>query len=482
MEKISVADARKAEAVGKQVRLLGWVRTRRDSKGGFSFIELNDGSSQGNVQVVAPGELPNYEAVVKHLHTGASVAIEGEVKASPAKGQATEVLASRVELIGDAPVEAYPLQKKGHSYEFLREIAHLRPRTNTFGAVARLRHQVSMSIHQFFHERGFYYIHTPVITASDCEGAGALFRVTTLDPSQPRADGGGRKADVPAGSPSAVPPPPSPFADDFFGKPAYLTVSGQLQGEAFACALGKVYTFGPTFRAENSNTPRHLAEFWMVEPEMAFYELADNMDLAEAFLKRIISDALRHCMEDLKFFAERVDNNKGLFDKLNNVLNNPFQRLSYTEGVDILLKSGKKWEFPVAWGSDLQSEHERYLAEQHFKCPVILYDYPRTLKPFYMKVNDDGKTVRAMDVLVPGVGEIIGGSQREERLDVLEERMREQGLNPEAYKWYCDLRRFGTVPHSGFGLGLERTILFLSGMANIRDVIPFPRTPGNAEF
>jgi asparaginyl-tRNA synthetase len=465
MEQISVAEARKAEAVGKQVRLRGWVRTRRDSKGGFSFIEINDGSCQGNVQVVAPGELANYESVVKHLHTGASVHIEGEVKASPAKGQATEILASRVDLIGDASAEAYPLQKKGHSYEFLREIAHLRPRTNTFGAVTRLRHQVSMSIHQFFHERGFYYIHTPVITASDCEGAGALFRVSTIDPeAPPRAEG---KVD---------------YTKDFFGKPAYLTVSGQLQGEAFACALGKIYTFGPTFRAENSNTPRHLAEFWMIEPEMAFSELTDNMDLAEAFLKRIISDALKFCMEDLKFFAERVENNKDLFTKLENVLNNPFRRISYTEGVDILLASGKKWEFPVAWGSDLQSEHERYLAEQHFKCPVILYDYPRTLKPFYMKVNDDGKTVRAMDVLVPGVGEIIGGSQREERFDVLESRMREQGLHPEGYQWYLDLRRYGTVPHAGFGLGLERTILFLSGMANIRDVIPFPRTPGNAEF
>jgi asparaginyl-tRNA synthetase len=465
MQAISVADARKAEAVGKHVRLQGWVRTRRDSKGGFSFIELNDGSCQGNVQVVAPGELANYEQVVKHLHTGASVRIDGEVKASPAKGQATEVLASSVELLGDADVNTYPLQKKGHSFEFLRGIAHLRPRTNTFGAVARLRHQVSMSIHQFFHEQGFYYVHTPIITASDCEGAGALFRVSTLDPDAlPKAEG---KVD---------------YTKDFFGKPAYLTVSGQLQGEAFACGLGKIYTFGPTFRAENSNTPRHLAEFWMIEPEMAFYELTDNMDLAEAFLKRIISDALKFCMEDLQFFAERMENNKGLFDKLNNVLSNPFTRVSYTEGVEILLASGKKWEFPVAWGGDLQSEHERYLAEQHFKCPVILYDYPRTLKPFYMKVNDDGKTVRAMDVLVPGVGEIIGGSQREERLDVLEARMREQGLHPEGYSWYCDLRRYGTVPHSGFGLGLERTILFLSGMANIRDVIPFPRTPGNAEF
>jgi asparaginyl-tRNA synthetase len=465
MQKISVADARKADAVGKTVLLRGWVRTRRDSKGGFSFIELNDGSCQGNVQVVAPGELANYEAVVKHLHTGSSVAIEGEVKASPAKGQATEVLASKVERIGDAPAETYPLQKKGHSFEFLRGIAHLRPRTNTFGAVARLRHQVSLSIHQFFHEHGFYYVHTPVITASDCEGAGAMFRVSTLDPdAPPKLEG---KVD---------------YTKDFFGKPAYLTVSGQLQGEAFACALGRIYTFGPTFRAENSNTPRHLAEFWMIEPEMAFFDLTDNMDLAEAFLKRIISDALKFCMEDLTFFAEKLENNKGLFDKLNNVLNNPFKRVSYTEGVDILLKSGKTWEYPVAWGVDLQSEHERYLAEQHFQCPVILYDYPRTLKPFYMKVNEDEKTVRAMDVLVPGVGEIIGGSQREERLDVLEARIREQGMHPEGYSWYCDLRRYGTVPHSGFGLGLERTLLFLSGMANIRDVIPFPRTPGNAEF
>jgi asparaginyl-tRNA synthetase len=465
MEKITVAAARQPEAIGKLVKLQGWVRTRRDSKGGFSFIELNDGSCQGNVQIIATAELPNYESVVKHLHTGASVTIEGEVKASPAAKQPTEVHASRVELLGDADPETYPLQKKGHSFEFLREIAHLRPRTNTFGAVTRLRHQVSMSIHQFFHERGFYYVHTPIITASDCEGAGALFRVTTLDPDAlPKVDG---KTD---------------FTKDFFGKPAYLTVSGQLQGEAYACALGKIYTFGPTFRAENSNTPRHLAEFWMIEPEMAFYDLSDNMDLAEAFLKRIIADALKYCLDDLKFFAERLENNKGLFEKLENVLNNPFRRVPYTEAIDILLKSGRSWEFPVAWGNDLQSEHERYLAEQYFRCPVILYDYPRTLKPFYMKVNDDGKTVRAMDVLVPGVGEIIGGSQREDRLEVLEQRMHEQGLNPEGYQWYCDLRRYGTVPHSGFGLGLERTILFLSGLSNIRDVIPFPRTPGNAAF
>lgn len=463
METISVADARKPEAVGRQVRLNGWVRTRRDSKGGFSFIELNDGSSQGNVQVVAPGDLPNYESVVKHLHTGASVSIVGEVKASPAKGQATEVHASSVELVGDAAPESYPLQKKGHTFEFLREIAHLRPRTNTFGAIARLRHRVSKTIHDFYDERGFVYVHTPVITASDCEGAGALFRVTTLDPERiPRTNG-------------AV-----DYGQDFFGKPAYLTVSGQLQVETFACALGKVYTFGPTFRAENSNTPRHLAEFWMIEPEIAFCDLSGNMDLAEAFLKRIIGDALTRCPEDMAFFGERID--KNLIPRLESVLNKPFLRVSYTEAVDILMKAGRTWEFPVAWGVDLQSEHERFLTEQHFQSPVILYDYPRTLKPFYMKVNDDGRTVRAMDVLVPGVGEIIGGSQREDRLDVLEERMREQGLDPAGYQWYADLRRYGTVPHSGFGLGLERTILFLSGMTNIRDVIPFPRTPGHASF
>jgi len=464
MQVISVSDARLPGSVGKSVRLRGWVRTRRDSKGGFSFIELNDGSCQGNVQIVAPGELPNYEAVVKRLHTGASVIVDGEVKASPAKGQATEVHATAVELVGDADPEKYPIQKKGASFEYLRTVAHLRPRTNTFGAIARVRNRVCKSIHDFFQEQGFLYIHTPIITASDCEGAGALFRVTTLD----------------AQTPPLTPEKSVDFTQDFFGKPAFLTVSGQLQVESFACSLGKVYTFGPTFRAENSNTPRHLAEFWMVEPEMAFFDLTDNMDLAEAFLKRIIADALADCAEDMKFFAERID--KDLFTRLDNVLKNPFKRVPYTEAVDILLNAGKTWEFPVAWGNDLQSEHERYLTEQHFKCPVILYDYPRTLKPFYMRVNEDGKTVRAMDVLVPGVGEIIGGSQREERLPILEERMREQGLHPEAYDWYLDLRRYGTVPHAGFGLGLERAILFLSGMANIRDVIPFPRTPGSAEF
>src|SRR5262245_55145049 len=350
MDTISVSDARRVEAVGRQVRLRGWVRTRRDSKGGFSFIELNDGSCQGNVQIVAPGELPNYESVVKHLHTGASVAIDGEVKPSPAKGQATEIHATKVELVGDADPEKYPLQKKGHTFEFLRTIAHLRPRTNTFGAIARLRNRVSKSIHDFFQEQGFLYVHTPVITASDCEGAGALFRVTTLDPAKPPLVEGGKAVD---------------YTKDFFHKAAYLTVSGQLQGEAFACGLGKIYTFGPTFRAENSNTPRHLAEFWMVEPEMAFYDLNDNMSLAEAFLKRIIKDVLGKCDEDMKFFQDRID--KEVIARLQLILGNPFKRVPYTEAVAILEKSGKTWEFPIGWGLDLQSEHERYLTEQHFK-------------------------------------------------------------------------------------------------------------------
>jgi asparaginyl-tRNA synthetase len=463
MEKLSVAEARKAESVGKQVLLQGWVRTRRDSKGGFSFIELNDGSCFGNVQIVADGTLAEYESVVKHLTIGCSAAIEGEVKASPAKGQQTEVAATKVTLLGAADAEAYPLQKKQTSFEFLRTIAHLRPRSNTFGAVARVRNCVSRSIHAFFQEQGFLYVHTPIITAGDCEGAGAMFRVTTLPAENPpRVDG---KVD---------------FKQDFFERPTYLTVSGQLQGETYACALGKIYTFGPTFRAENSNTTRHLAEFWMIEPEMAFFDLQDNMALAEAFLKRIFSDVLRDCAEDMEFFKQRVD--ATVIDTLTAIIGSSFVRCSYTEAIDILEKCGKKFEFPVKWGVDLQAEHERFLTEEHFKAPTILYDYPRTLKPFYMRVNDDGKTVRAMDILVPKVGEIIGGSQREERLDVLETRMKEQGLVIEDYAWYADLRRYGTVPHAGFGLGLERIILFITGMGNIRDVIPYPRTPGNAEF
>ncbi len=463
METISAAQARRVEAIGKQVRVNGWVRTRRDSKGGFSFLEINDGSCFGNLQVVADGKLPNYETEIKKLPAGASVSVTGEVRASPAQGQATELAAQVVTVIGGADPETYPLQKKRHSFEFLRTIAHLRPRTNTFGAVARVRNCVCRSIHDFFQEQGFLYVHPPIITASDCEGAGQMFKVTTLDFGQlPRQDG---QID---------------FTKDFFGRPTYLTVSGQLEAEIFACALGKVYTFGPTFRAENSNTSRHLAEFWMVEPEMAFYDLTDNMNLAEAFLKRVMRDVLDRCGEDMKFFNERID--PTAISTLEGIVNSEFVRLPYTEAVEILQKSGKSFEFPVAWGNDLQAEHERHLTEETFKRPVILFDYPSTIKPFYMRVNDDGRTVRAMDVLVPRVGEIIGGSQREERLDVLERRMQEQGLNPEGYWWYLDLRRYGTVPHSGFGLGLERTVQFITGMGNIRDVIPFPRTPGSAEF
>jgi asparaginyl-tRNA synthetase len=467
MENLSVAQARQSEAVGKKAKLQGWVRTRRDSKAGFSFIELNDGSCLANLQVVADGKLANYESEVKQLSAGSSVTVEGEVKASPAKGQATEVHAEQVIVHGIADAETYPLQKKGHSFEFLRTIAHLRPRTNTFGAIARLRNQVSRSIHNFFQENGFFYIHAPIITASDCEGAGEMFRVTTIDPAKPP------KTDNPAWG-------NVDYARDFFHRPAYLTVSGQLNAEIFACSMGKVYTFGPTFRAENSNTSRHLAEFWMVEPEMAFFELTDNMRLAEAFLKRIFSDALTQSAEDMQFFKERIDNT--VIDTLEQIIASEFVRLPYTEAVERLEKSGKQFEFAVSWGKDLQAEHERYLTEEVFKRPVILFDYPRSIKPFYMRLNDDGKTVRAMDILVPKVGEIIGGSQREERLDVLEMRMKEQGLDPAAYWWYLDLRRYGTVPHAGFGLGLERVLQFITGMTNIRDVIPFPRTPGSAEF
>jgi len=407
------------------------------------------------------------------------------VKASPAKGQATEVHASRIVVHGLADPDKYPLQKKGHSFEFLRTIAHLRPRTNTFGAIARVRNCICRSIHNFFQEQGFLYIHTPIITGSDCEGGGALFRVTTLDPAKvpilpPSGGHQPSELDTPQGAHAPRSESGVDFSKDFFHRPTYLTVSGQLQVEAFACSLGKVYTFGPTFRAENSNTPRHLAEFWMIEPEMAFFELQDNMALAEAFLKRIVRDVLTDCPEDMRFFQERID--KEVLTRLQTILDKQFLRISYTEVIDVLLKAGRSWEFPVSWGNDLQAEHEKYLTEHHFQSPIILHDYPRTLKPFYMRLNDDGKTVRAMDVLVPGVGEIIGGSQREERLDVLEQRMREQDLDPEQYSWYLDLRRYGTVPHAGFGLGLERVLLLVTGMSNIRDVIPFPRTPGNAEF
>jgi asparaginyl-tRNA synthetase len=407
--------------------------------------------------------MENYESEIKHLTAGCSIVVDGEVKESGGKGQATEILARNLTVCGWSDPDSYPLQKKRHSFEKLREWAHLRPRTNSFGAVARVRNSICKSIHDFFQERGFLYIHTPIITASDCEGAGELFRVTTMDPANvPFVDG------------------TVDFEADFFDRPSYLTVSGQLNAEIFACALGNVYTFGPTFRAENSNTSRHLAEFWMIEPEMAFYDLTDSMDLAVAFLKRIFDDVLQRCAEDMEFFNERIDDT--VIATLESISKGEFVRLSYTEAITLLEQSGRDFEFPVSWGSDLQSEHERFLTEEQIKSPIILFDYPRSIKPFYMRVNDDEKTVRAMDVLVPKVGEIIGGSQREERLDVLEQRMVETNLDPADYWWYADLRRYGTVPHSGFGLGLERVVQFVTGMANIRDVIPFPRTPGNVDF
>ncbi|TWU07728.1 asparagine--tRNA ligase [Stieleria varia] len=464
---IRVNDARKesslSEAAGESVEIRGWVRTRRDSKGGFSFIEVNDGSSMGNLQVVAPAELENYADEIQKLTAGCSLVAVGKLEASPAKGQATEMHATEIRVLGWADPETYPLQKKRHSFEKLREWAHLRTRTNTLGAVMRVRDQISQSIHRFFHENGFYYINTPIITASDCEGAGEMFRVTTLDLERLAKSGG-----------------PVNYSHDFFGKPTFLTVSGQLEGETYATSLGRVYTFGPTFRAENSNTSRHLAEFWMVEPEAAFFDLADNMSLAEAFLKRVFSDCLEHCDEDMQFFDSMIE--KGKLDQIRGVIEKPFAHMTYTEAIEVLTSCGEKFEYPIQWGTDLQAEHERYLTEKHVGGPLILTDYPSTIKPFYMRVSDDGKTVAAMDVLVPGVGEIIGGSQREERLDVLEGRMAEHELNPDDYWWYVDLRRYGSVPHAGFGLGLERAVQYVTGMANIRDVIPFPRTPGNAEF
>ena len=464
LDKMRVIDALKKENIGQRVRLCGWVRTRRDSKAGFSFLEVNDGSLLKNVQVLAEAALPNYESEILKIGIGSSVEVIGTIVESPGQGQSTEVKAESVKVYGYADPATYPLQKKGTSMEFLRTIAHLRPRTNTFGAVARVRNQICKSIHEFFQERGFVYVHSPIITGSDAEGAGQMFRVTTLDLDKiPRKEN--NEID---------------FEQDFFGRPTHLTVSGQLEAEIYATALTNVYTFGPTFRAENSNTSRHLSEFWMIEPEMAFCDLEGDMECAEAFLKRIFSDVLEHCAEDMKFFNERVD--KTVIETLTNIVNSDFGRVSYTEAVDILLKADQKFEFPVEWGIDLQSEHERYLAETHFKRPVIVYDYPKDIKAFYMKLNEDGKTVRAMDVLVPKVGEIIGGSQREERLEVLEEKMKANHLDPAEYWWYLDLRRFGTVPHAGFGLGLERTVQFCTGMANIRDVIPFPRAPKTADF
>ena len=448
---------------GSEVDVRGWVRTRRDSKSGFSFVELNDGSSMTGLQIVIDAQVPGYEEHIKDVTTGASLKVIGELKESPGKGQRVELHAKTFEVLGTADAEAYPLQKKRHSFEFLREIAHLRPRTNTFGAIARVRNAITNAIHSFFQSRGFLYVQTPIITTSDCEGAGEMFQVTTLDLAklaqlQTELD----------------------WSQDFFGKRASLTVSGQLEAEIFATSLGDCYTFGPTFRAENSNTTRHLAEFWMIEPEMPFYELTDNMQLAEDFIKSVIHDTLAACPEDMEFFNQRIDNT--VLATLKNIADHEFLRVPYTEAIELLEKSGKNFEYPVAWGKDLQSEHERFLTEEHFKQPIILFDYPRTIKPFYMRCNDDGKTVRAMDVLVPRVGEIIGGSQREERYEVLVERMKECQLNPDDYWWYLDLRRYGSVPHSGFGLGLERLVQLVTGMTNIRDVIPFPRTPKNAEF
>ncbi|QDA59933.1 asparagine--tRNA ligase [Hymenobacter jejuensis] len=462
LRRSSVQELLRSQELEREVLVKGWVRTRRGNKY-VQFIAVNDGSTIHNLQVVADAEkFP--EETLKDVATGACVAVRGQLVASQGKGQTVEIQAIDIEVLGKADPETYPLQKKGHSLEFLREIAHLRPRTNTFGAVLRVRHALAFAIHQYFNDHGFYYVHTPIITGSDAEGAGQMFRVTTLPPEHPP-----RTAD---GSVD--------YKEDFFGKQTNLTVSGQLEGEIAALALGKVYTFGPTFRAENSNTARHLAEFWMIEPEMAFYDLQDNMDLAEDFLKSLVRYALEKCPDDLQFLNDQYD--KELLGRLQFVVDNGFQRLTYTEAVEILKGAKQKFEFPVDWGTDLQSEHERYLVEKHFKKPVILTDYPKDIKAFYMKLNDDNRTVRAMDVLFPGIGEIIGGSQREENLEKLQARMAQMNVPEEELWWYLDLRRFGSAPHAGFGLGFERLVLFVTGMANIRDVIPFPRFPKNAEF
>jgi len=447
---------------GEDVLAKGWVRTKRGNKN-VSFIALNDGSTINNIQIVVDTASFD-EDLLKRITTGACIGVTGKLVASQGSGQAVEIQAKEITLYGEADPNTYPLQKKGHSMEFLRSIAHLRPRTNTFGAVLRIRHAMAFAIHKYFNDKGFVYLHTPLITASDCEGAGEMFQVTTLDLNNPP-----RKED---GS--------IDYSQDFFGKQTSLTVSGQLEGELGAMALGEIYTFGPTFRAENSNTPRHLAEFWMIEPEMAFYEIEDNMVLAEDFIKSLVRYALENCMDDLKFLNDMFD--KELIERLESVVKTEFVRLTYTEGIRILEESGEKFEFPVSWGVDLQSEHERYLVEKHFKRPVIMTDYPKDIKAFYMKQNDDGKTVRGMDVLFPKIGEIIGGSEREASLEKLEARITELGMSHSTLEWYLDTRRFGSAPHSGFGLGFERLLLFVTGMSNIRDVIPFPRTPKNAEF
>lgn len=446
----------------KDITVKGWVRTRRGNKN-IAFIALNDGSTLDNIQIVA--DVPGFpEDLLRQVTTGACISVTGTLAPSMGSGQNVEIAAKSIELYGPADPNKYPLQKKGHSMEFLREIAHLRPRTNTFGAILRIRHAMSYAVHKYFNDNGFFYLHTPIITGSDAEGAGEMFRVTTLDMmNPPRTEEGSIN-----------------YKEDFFGKETNLTVSGQLEGELGALALSEIYTFGPTFRAENSNTPRHLAEFWMIEPEMAFYDIDDNMDLAEDFLKYLIIYALEHCSNDLEFLNKMYD--KELLERLNSVINNDFVRITYTEAIEILNSSGVKFEYPTQWGSDLQSEHERYLVEKHFKKPVIITGYPKKIKAFYMKQNDDGNTVRAMDVLFPRIGEIVGGSQREENLQALENRITELGIPKDELWWYLDTRRFGSAPHSGFGLGFERMMLFITGMSNIRDVIPFPRTPNNADF
>ncbi len=450
------------EGADKEVLVKGWVRTKRGSKN-IVFIALNDGSTIRNIQVVA--DISRFdESLMKEITTGACIAVRGMLAGSEGRGQDVEIQAESIELYGKSDPESYPLQKKGHTMEFLREIAHLRPRTNTFGAVFRIRHAMAFAIHKYFNDKGFCYLHTPIITSSDAEGAGEMFQVTTLD-----------LGNVPRKTDGSV-----DFSEDFFGKATNLTVSGQLEGELGALAIGEIYTFGPTFRAENSNTPRHLAEFWMIEPEMAFYDLDDNMDLAEDFVKYLIRYALENCSDDLDFLNKMI--NKSLLERLDFVISNDFIRITYTEAVEILAASDRKWVYETGWGKDLQAEHERYLVEEYFKCPVILTDYPKVIKAFYMKQNDDGKTVKAMDVLFPGIGEIIGGSQREEDYEKLLARIRELGLPEKDLWWYLETRKFGTAPHSGFGLGFERFVQFVTGMSNIRDVIPFPRTPKNAEF
>jgi asparaginyl-tRNA synthetase len=462
MKRSTVKELLGASRKNQEILLKGWVRTRRGNNR-VAFIAVNDGTIIHNIQVVADlNKFPEEE--MKRITTGSSISVTGTLVESMGKGQQVEIQAREIKVLGDSDPEIYPLQKKGHSFEFLREIAHLRFRTNTFGAVFRIRHALAYAIHKYYNDKGFFYLHTPIITASDAEGAGEMFRVTTLDLDQtPKNEAG--EID---------------FSQDFFGRPTNLTVSGQLEGELGALALSSIYTFGPTFRAENSNTPRHVAEFWMIEPEMAFYDIHDNMDLAEEFLKYLIKYTLDHCKDDLEFLNNMID--KGLLERLKFVLDNPFERKTYTEAIEILLKSEKKFEFPVEWGLDLQAEHERYLVETYYKRPVILIDYPRDIKAFYMKQNDDGRTVRAMDVLFPMIGEIIGGSQREEELDKLQNRMKEMDIPEDELWWYLETRKFGTVEHSGFGLGFERLIMFITGMSNIRDVIPFPRTPRSAEF